>query len=80
MTGSELIDAYLTGVESISQAVSGLNPAQPRARPVAGRWSILEVVCHLADSEALCADRLKRVLAEDRPTLPFADPAPTSAA
>src|SRR5262249_12888901 len=38
-------------------------------------WSTLEVVCHLADSEALFADRMKRVLAEDRPALVFADPA-----
>jgi hypothetical protein len=38
-------------------------------------WSMLEVICHLADSEALFADRVKRVLAEDRPALPFDDPA-----
>jgi hypothetical protein len=37
-------------------------------------WSTLEVFCHLADSEALFADRMKRVLAEERPMLPFADP------
>jgi hypothetical protein len=52
-------------VESIDQAVNGLTPAQLRARPAAGMWSILEVVCYLADSEALFADRMKRVLAED---------------
>jgi uncharacterized damage-inducible protein DinB len=72
--GSELIDAYLAGVESVSQAVHGLSPAQFLARPVAGTWSVLEIVCHLADAEALFADRMKRVLAEDRPALPFADP------
>lgn len=70
----ELIDAYLAGIESINLAISGLTPEQLRFRPVAGMWSPLEVVCHLADSEALFADRMKRVLAEDRPALPFADP------
>lgn len=74
MGGPELIDAYLAGVESVVRAVSGLSPGQLRARPVAGMWSALEVICHLADSEALFADRMKRVLAEDRPALPFADP------
>src|SRR5262249_24493496 len=80
MDGPELIEAYLAGVESVRRAVGGLSPAQLRARPVPGMWSTLEVVCHRADSEALFADRLKRVLAEDRPALPFADPAQSVAA
>ena len=73
MGRSELILAYQAGIESINQAVRGLDPAQLRARPAAGMWSALEVVCHLADSEALFADRMKRVLAEDRPVLPDLD-------
>jgi uncharacterized damage-inducible protein DinB len=80
MGNPDLIDAYLAGIESLRRAVSGLSPVQLRARPVAGMWSILEVVCHLADSEALFADRMKRVLAEDRPALLFADPARYAAA
>jgi uncharacterized damage-inducible protein DinB len=75
MEHSALVDAYLAGTDVVQQAVAGLGPSQLRARPVAGTWSALEVVCHLADSEALFADRMKRVLAEDRPALPFADPA-----
>lgn len=74
MAGSELIDAYLAGSEAVRQLITGLDPTQLRARPEAGMWSALELVCHLADSEALFADRMKRVLAEDRPTLPFASP------
>ena len=34
------------------------------ARPVPGRWSTLEVICHLADFEIIGADRIKRVIAE----------------
>jgi GNAT superfamily N-acetyltransferase len=44
------------------------------ARPVAGKWSTLEVVCHVCDSEQFFADRLKRTLALDRPLLVAADP------
>ena len=44
------------------------------ATPVEGKWSIREVVCHLADSEIVYADRMKRVLAEDNPTFFEADP------
>jgi uncharacterized damage-inducible protein DinB len=40
---------------------------------VAGRWSTLEVVCHLADCEQFFADRMKRTIAMDRPLLIGAD-------
>src|SRR5262249_16192228 len=42
--------------------------------PIEGKWSVREVVCHLADSEIIYADRIKRVLAEDNPTFFEADP------
>lgn len=78
--GSELIDAYLAGAELLRELVQDLSSEQLRARPVPGAWSTMEVVCHLSDSEALFADRMKRVLAEDRPALQFADPARYAAA
>ena len=43
------------------------------ARPIAGKWSTLEVVCHLADFDPILADRMKRIIAEDRPQLIGAD-------
>jgi len=43
------------------------------ARPVAGKWSTLECVCHLSDFDPILADRMKRVIAEDNPTLIGAD-------
>jgi uncharacterized damage-inducible protein DinB len=46
---------------------------QLHARPIPGKWSTLEVVCHLADFDPILADRMKRVIAEDRPTLVGAD-------
>ena len=36
---------------------------------VQGKWSILEVVCHLADSDQAWAHRIKRVIAEEMPLL-----------
>jgi len=39
------------------------------ARPIPGKWSTLEVICHLADFEIVGADRIKRVIAENEPTL-----------
>jgi uncharacterized damage-inducible protein DinB len=70
---AELIDNYLAGPRSLRQAVAGLSREQLLARPVAGKWSTLEVVCHLTDFEPIMADRMKRVIAEEKPQLIGAD-------
>src|SRR5438552_17933865 len=66
---AELVEKYLVGPKTLRQAVAGMTPEQLVARPVPGRWSTLEVVCHLADFEPIYADRMKRVIATDRPLL-----------
>ena len=68
-----LIDRYAAGPQTLRQAVAGLPCDQQLVRPIAGRWSTLEVVCHLADMDGVYADRTKRVIAEDGPTLFDAD-------
>jgi uncharacterized damage-inducible protein DinB len=68
-----LIEEYLAATQALRQAVAGMSLEQAQARPVPGRWSTLEVVCHLADFDPIIADRMKRVIAEDRPALLGAD-------
>lgn len=68
-----LIDQYLDGPKQLRQAVAGMSREQVLAHPIAGKWSTLEVVAHLADFDPILADRMKRVIAEDRPTLLGAD-------
>jgi len=70
---TQLIDNYLAGVNALRSAVRGLSREQLEARPVPGKWSTLEVVCHLSDFDPILADRMKRVIAEDRPPLLGAD-------
>jgi uncharacterized damage-inducible protein DinB len=70
---ASMIDAYLAGPPALRAAVRGLSREQLVARPVAGKWSTLEVVCHLADFDPILADRMKRIVAEDRPQLLGAD-------
>lgn len=74
LPASAWIDAYVAGTTLLVEAVRGFTPDQLHSRPVDGAWSTLEVVCHLADTEGLFAQRMKRVLAEDRPPLLFAAP------
>lgn len=72
-TLSRLIEDYLAGPGILRRAVAGMSRDQLTARPVPGKWSTLEVVCHLTDFEPVYADRMKRVIAEDRPSLLGAD-------
>ena len=69
-----VIEAYLAGPRDLRAAVDGLSREQLVSRPVPGKWSILEVVCHLADTDANIAHRIKRVLSEDRPTFERVQP------
>jgi uncharacterized damage-inducible protein DinB len=66
---TQLIDAYVSSLPALRRAVADLSPQQLQARPVPGKWSTLEVVCHLVDSEQAWCHRMKRVIAEDRPLL-----------
>lgn len=70
---NELLECYLEGPKQLRAAVAGMTREQSLARPVVGKWSTLEVVCHLADFEPIMADRMKRIIALDKPLLAGAD-------
>lgn len=74
MSITELLDKYATGPVILRAAVKGIDRNELQARPVPGRWSTMEVVCHLADAEMVYAERMKRVIAEDNPPLRGFDP------
>lgn len=74
MSRAEQIDAYLTGPQRLRDAIAGMTDAELDARPIAGKMTTREVVCHIADFEPVYADRMKRVLAEDSPPLRGGDP------
>jgi uncharacterized damage-inducible protein DinB len=74
MPFSDLINQYATGPDLLRKATRGMSREQIVARPIPGKWSTLEVICHLADFEIVYADRLKRVIAENEPTLFGGDP------
>ena len=53
----------------LRSAVAELTPAQLDQPEAPGKWSVAQVVRHLADSEAVCGWRLRLVLAHDRPAI-----------
>ncbi|MBI5836522.1 MAG: DinB family protein [Candidatus Eisenbacteria bacterium] len=48
----------------VARAVKGLTPTQLQKRPRPGKWSIQEILGHLADCEAAFAWRFRRALGE----------------
>ena len=71
---NRLIDQYAAGPSQLRSAVAGMTRDQLIARPIAGKWSTLELVCHIADFEPVYVDRMKRIIAQHEPTLFGGDP------
>jgi uncharacterized damage-inducible protein DinB len=69
MSTSEAVERYAAGGSLLAYATAGLTRDQETARPGPGNWSIAELVGHLLDADLVCADRMKRVLAEKEPVL-----------
>src|SRR5262245_16976097 len=69
VASADLIAAYEQGVADLRTAVAGLTTEQVLARPIPGKWSTLEVVAHLADTEIYYTDRIERTIALERPLL-----------
>lgn len=69
----DLIEKFAKGGETLQLAIRGLMPEDllqvPEADANVGRWSIQQVVIHCLDSELVSIDRLKRMIAEDNPTI-----------
>ena len=64
-----VIDRFAAGGPILVQAAAGLPPEAATAHQGPGAWSLAEVIAHLLDSDLVLADRMKRVIAEDNPTL-----------
>jgi hypothetical protein len=71
-----LVAAYERGIDELKRAVAGMAPEQILARPIPGKWSTIEVVAHVADTELYFSDRIERTLALERPLLMGVDEKP----
>src|SRR6476620_8962199 len=69
MDNKSLIDQFETGGQKVKAAIAGLSREDLLAFPVPGTWSIQQIVLHIVDSDLVLSDRMKRVIAEDKPLL-----------
>lgn len=74
MQYDQLIEEYLVGPQTLRAAVAGMTAEQLDAVPIPGKWSTRQVICHIADFEPVYVDRMKRVIAENEPTMFGGDP------
>jgi hypothetical protein len=53
----------------LAERIRGLDDSMLRRPEAPGKWSVIEVIQHLADSDLVFSYRLKMILTEDRPPL-----------
>jgi uncharacterized damage-inducible protein DinB len=66
------IEAYLASIKGLRAAYEGMTKDQLDAHPVEGKWSAMEVLCHLVDTDLMMAMRIRAALQTDTPRLPAA--------
>jgi hypothetical protein len=64
-----LIAQYKRGYEAVAEALLKITPEEMDVKPGPKKWSVREIVHHLADSEMIAAARLRFLLGQDRPTI-----------
>lgn len=67
------VDTQEKLLASLEAAVEGVFDAELRRPERPGKWSIIEVIMHLADTEMVTGFRLRMIVAHDRPPIPAYD-------
>jgi hypothetical protein len=69
---AELLERFRRGAELLAMSTTGAaGPELDFAEP--DRWSVRQIACHVADTEAVWVMRFRQVLAEENPTMPAFD-------
>jgi hypothetical protein len=65
----ELLERYRRGAELVAVAITGAAGPELDFKPSPEKWSVRQIVAHLADAEAANVVRFRQVIAENNPTL-----------
>jgi hypothetical protein len=68
------LQALKAGPARLAELAAELPPAAHAWRPEPDAWNALQMVSHLAAAEAPFLNRLRRIVEEDRPYLPYFGP------
>jgi hypothetical protein len=64
-----LLERFRRGAELLAVVLTGVFGEEEDFAPAPGKWTVRQIVAHLADAEMVGAHRLRQVIAEDNPTL-----------
>ncbi|HXF27182.1 MAG TPA: DinB family protein [Verrucomicrobiae bacterium] len=64
---SDLLERFRGGPELVADTIAGATDAELDFAPAPGKWTMRQIVAHLADTELVMAARFRRMIAEDRP-------------
>ena len=65
----DILERFRRGGELLAMSTTGAAGAELDFKPGPGKWSVRQIVCHLADSEAVGVMRIRQIAAEENPTL-----------
>jgi hypothetical protein len=65
----ELLERYRRAPEVLAVVLTGVFGEEEDFTPAPGKWSIRQLVAHLADTEIAYAFRFRQMIAEESPTL-----------
>ncbi len=69
----EAVKLFARGPAILEDALNGVTPDESKFIPAPGKWTIRQIVRHLADTEIVTGMRLRQIIAEDRPNLAVFD-------
>lgn len=64
---SNVLERYVASCDDVAASFSDMTREQLLARPIEGKWSSLQVLCHIVDTDLLTATRMRAALASDTP-------------
>ena len=70
---AEDLERFRRGAEVLATVLTGAAGEEVDFTPAPGKWSIRQIMAHLADAELVGAHRLRLVIAEENPTLTYFD-------
>ena len=68
-----LLERYRRGQELLAVVLTGVFGEEEDFVAAPGKWSIRQIIAHLADTEIVLAYRFRMVIAQDNPTLTATD-------
>ena len=66
---TDLLERFRRGAELVAMSMTGAAGAEVDFVPEPGKWSVRQIICHLADAELVGAMRFRQIIAEERPAI-----------